>query len=159
MQSIQDENASLAERWPLPRRDRVREHTAPIVNQRIERETRASITTTLRGGRDAIERRLVELDQEWDIDRALMLNFAVAGAVSSSLGFARYQTSPALGERRKGFLYLFGIQLGFLLVHATVGWCPPLVVFRRLGYRTKTEIESERTLLEQALDREDLSAA
>ena len=36
---------------------------------------------------------------------------------------------------------------GFLLQHAVQGWCPPLPVFRRLGFRTQTEIEEERYAL------------
>jgi hypothetical protein len=109
----------------MPRRDRVREHTAPSVNARIDTVTSASVEATLRKGPDAIQHRLAELDAEWDIDRALMVNFAVAGGTAFSVGMHRYATSSFLGERRKGFLYFFGAQLAFLLVHGIVGWCPP----------------------------------
>jgi len=124
--------------------DRVRQHTAPGVNERIDLYTRASIEAAVRGGRGAIERRLQQLDREWDVDRALMVNFAVAGGVTFASGLARYASSPWLGPRRKGFLYFFGAQLGFLLVHAVAGWCPPASLFRRLGFRTQREIEAER---------------
>ena len=33
---------------------------------------------------------------------------------------------------------------GFLLQHAVQGWCPPIPVLRRLGFRTSFEIEQER---------------
>jgi hypothetical protein len=33
---------------------------------------------------------------------------------------------------------------GFLLQHALQGWCPPLIWFRRMGFRTASEIEAER---------------
>lgn len=141
-----------------PERDRVREHTAPKVNDRIDALTRATLETTLSQGQVAIERRLAELDAEWDIDRALMVNFAVAGAASFSLGFARYVQSPVLGPRRKGFLYLLGAQFSFLLMHGLVGWCPPVSLFRRLGFRTKGEIETERHLLLTAHDSKDASS-
>ena len=36
---------------------------------------------------------------------------------------------------------------GFLLQHAIQGWCPPLPVFRKLGFRTRAEIEQERYAL------------
>jgi hypothetical protein len=36
---------------------------------------------------------------------------------------------------------------GFLLQHAIQGWCSPLPVFRRLGFRTSYEIEQERQAL------------
>jgi len=35
----------------------------------------------------------------------------------------------------------------FLLQHAVQGWCPPLPVLRRLGFRTAREIEVERNAL------------
>ena len=36
---------------------------------------------------------------------------------------------------------------GFLLQHAVQGWCPPVPVMRRLGFRTEREIDAERTAL------------
>jgi hypothetical protein len=135
-----------------PHRDRVREHTAPRVNERIDALTRATLDATLSQGPDAIEHRLAELDAEWDIDRALMVNFAVAGGASFSIGLARYADSPLVGPRRKGFLYFFGAQLAFLALHGLVGWCPPASLFRRLGLRTKGEIEAERHILLQQRD-------
>lgn len=36
---------------------------------------------------------------------------------------------------------------GFLLQHAVQGWCPPLPVLRRLGFRTQPEIDYERYAL------------
>jgi len=131
--------------------DRVREHTAPIVTQRIDRMAQAEVDAAVAAGPDAIARRLAKLDQEWDVDRALMVNFALAGAASLTTGLLRYKRTPALSPRRKGFLYFFGAQLGFLLLHGTVGWCPPLAVFRRLGFRTQREIEAERSQLRDAL--------
>jgi hypothetical protein len=129
--------------------DRVRRHTAPYVNEQIDRLTRASIAEHRAAGSEAVQRRLTELDHEWDVDRALMVNFAIAGGVSFALGLTRYAQTPLLGSRRKGFLYFFGAQLTFLLVHGVVGWCPPAVVFRRLGFRTQREIEVERAGLRE----------
>src|SRR4051812_28832605 len=110
--------------------DRVREHTAPTVTERIDRMTEAELDAAVAAGPSAILRRLVKLEAEWDVDRALMVNFAIAGAASFTTGVLRYLRTPAFSPRRKGFLYLFGAQLGFLLLHGTVGWCPPLAVFR-----------------------------
>jgi hypothetical protein len=39
------------------------------------------------------------------------------------------------------------IVQGFFLQHAIQGWCPPLPVLRRLGFRTVQEIEEERAIL------------
>lgn len=132
--------------------DRVREHTAGIVNERIDAHTRLLVRDTVARGRDAIVRRLAELDQEWDVDRALMVNFALAGGTSFLLGLGRYVNKPLLQPRRKGFLYVFGSQLGFLLLHGLAGWCPPASLFRRLGFRTAREIAAEKRELEHALD-------
>lgn len=129
------------------RTDRVRRHTAPHVNEHIDQLTRASIDATLQAGREATLMRLAELDHEWDVDRALMVNFAVAGAVTSGVGLARYIGSSWLAPRRTGFLVFFGAQLGFLLLHGVAGWCPPASLFRRLGFRTQREIETERMAL------------
>ena len=131
--------------------DRVREHTAPNVIQRIDRMTQADVDAAVAAGPDAIRHRLAKLDYEWDVDRALMVNFAVAGAASLTTGLLRYTLTPPLAPRRKGFLYFFGAQLGFLLLHGTVGWCPPASLFRRLGFRTQREIEAERRQLRDAL--------
>jgi hypothetical protein len=40
---------------------------------------------------------------------------------------------------------------GVLLWHAAIGWCPPLPVFRRLGFRTEREILAERETLARRL--------
>jgi hypothetical protein len=121
------------------------------VNQRIDRLTQAESDAAVAAGADAVSRRLVRLDYEWDIDRALMVGFAMVGATSLSLGLLRYRLTPLLSRPRKGLLYLFGAQLGFLLLHGVVGWCPPASVLRRLGFRTQREIETERRQLRDAL--------
>src|SRR6187399_4660 len=95
-----------------PVRDRVRDHTSPKVNERIDTLTRASVDTTLKQGAGAIQRRLAELDEEWDIDRALFVNFAVAGGSAFALGLQRYVNGSLFGPRPKGLLYLLGVQLG-----------------------------------------------
>ena len=131
--------------------DRVRQHTAPHVNDRIDLLSRASVAAAIEAGPEAVQLRLAELDQEWDVDRALMVNFAVAGAVTYATGLKRLVSSPILGPYRTGFLVFLGVQMGFLLLHGTAGWCPPASVFRRLGFRTQREIESERAALLAAL--------
>ena len=134
------------------RHDRVREHSPPHVNRRIDLTAQASADLTIRQGRNQIVRRLAELDQEWDVDRALMANFAIVGGTAFAVGLHRYANPPLLGPRPKGLLYLVGAQMAFLMLHATVGWCPPVSLFRRLGYRTKAEIDTEREVLVGALE-------
>ncbi|MEY4546218.1 MAG: hypothetical protein RL685_2413 [Pseudomonadota bacterium] len=81
-----------------------------------------------------------------------MANLALVGGVAYAVGLHRLVATPPWRQRRTGLLYFFGAQLGFLLLHATSGWCPPAVVWRRLGARTKSEIELERSLLLDALE-------
>lgn len=57
---------------------------------------------------------------------------------------------------KKWFL-LPGVVLPFLLQHGLQGWCPPLAVFRRLGVRTRGEIDQEKYALLSALKQETLN--
>ena len=118
-------------------RQRVPENTAARVNERIRRETNARVARTAAGGRPAIGRRLNELDREWDIERTLEANAAALAATGAALAL--------LVDRRFALLPL--VVGGFLFQHAVQGWCPPVPVFRRLGVRTQTEIDEERTAL------------
>jgi hypothetical protein len=127
--------------------DRIRARTSRHVNDRIDRETSQRIAQGRRAPTASLLRRLAELDREWDVDRALMANFAVLGSLTFGLGMSR--VTP--WRRTNPWLALFGTQLGFLLVHAVAGWCPPLPVFRRLGFRTQKEIDVERHCVERLL--------
>lgn len=125
--------------------DRVRQHTPAKVNARIDAKTRRELARTA-GMDDArvVEARLDELSREWDVDRAVMATFAIVGGLGLALGHLR---------SRRWHLVL-GAQLAFLLNHAVRGWCPPVAVFRRLGYRTQQEICGERRVLEAARERQ-----
>jgi hypothetical protein len=85
----------------------------------------------------AIERRLMELDREWDIERVLELNASVAALTGMTLG--------ATVDRR--WFLLSALVAGFLLQHAVQGWCPPIPILRRLGFRTPSKIDEERYAL------------
>jgi hypothetical protein len=116
---------------------RVPRRTAEDVNRSIRRSALQRIATAAREGPTAIEARLRALDREWDIERTLEANAAVASLLGLTLG--------ALLHRR--WFVLPAVVAGFLFQHAVQGWCPPLPVFRRLGVRTAREIEEERTAL------------
>ncbi|HEX4413142.1 MAG TPA: hypothetical protein VH107_05895 [Lacipirellulaceae bacterium] len=117
--------------------DRVPQHTSVTANERIRRQTERSITRLRHAGPTAIQRRLDELDAEWDIERVLEANAASAVLIGAGLG--------ASVNRR--WFALPAVVAAFLLQHAVQGWCPPLPVFRRLGFRTATEIDRERYAL------------
>ncbi len=117
--------------------ERVPQHTAEHVNEQIRQETEERIARIAAAGRQAIDRRLVELDYEWDIERTLEANAATLSAAGAGLAL--------LFDRRFALVPL--VVCSFLLQHAVQGWCPPLPVFRRLGIRTQSEIDYERYAL------------
>ena len=117
--------------------DRVPDHTAEHVNERIRRQTEERVARVAAAGPDAIARRLRELDEEWDVERTLEANASTLVAVGSGLAL--------LVDRRFALVPL--VVGSFLLQHALQGWCPPLPVFRRYGFRTQAEIEEERYAL------------
>ena len=53
---------------------RVPEHTADHVNQQIREQTRRNVERVAAQGPAAIDRRLRELDAEWDVERTLETN-------------------------------------------------------------------------------------
>ena len=120
-----------------PTTTRVAEQTDEAINARICRQTEQSVVYFAKQGRVEIDRRLEELDREWDIERTLEANAASIALIGLSLG--------AFVSRR--FFVFPAIVAGFLLQHAVQGWCPPIPVFRRLGFRTASEIDTERYAL------------
>lgn len=117
--------------------ERVPRHTRAASNAAIRSQTEENVARFASAGPAAIGRRLAELDQEWDIERTLEANAAAVSLLGSALGFAV--------DRR--FFALPVVVAGFLLQHALQGWCPPVPLFRRLGFRTATEIDHERYAL------------
>lgn len=134
--------------WHPPLGDRVRSHTSRKSLARIDHETKLSLDRHARGSLLAMLRRLAELDREWDLDRALMTTFAGTGGASAALSLWEASRRGRPGV----WTAIFGAQLAFLVLHTVRGWCPPVAVLRRLGFRTRQEIEAERTALEQLLD-------
>lgn len=117
--------------------ERVPQQTAPQVNDWIRWQTEENVERVAAAGPQAIQARLQELDEEWDIERTLEANASTAVLVGSALGLTV----------DKRFFALPAIVAGFLLQHAVQGWCPPLPLFRRLGFRTASEIDYERYAL------------
>lgn len=117
--------------------DRVRAHTPDKINERIDRDTRCRIRDYAERTPEEITRRIDELDKEWDIERYLETNASAFALSGIFLGITR----------SKKWLAVPGIVLPFLLQHAVQGWCPPISVFRRMGARTRREIEQERYAL------------
>ena len=110
--------------------------TSPVLNDRIRRDTRASVAYYA-SHPEEIDARLEELDREWGVERWLQLNSSVLSLFGLVLGAAwsrKWLAVPAVVQT-------------FFMQHGIQGWCPPLPVFRRLGIRTLGEIQAERHAL------------
>lgn len=121
--------------------DRVRRSTSSAINAEIDRRTQANIRHFSGLGRQQVIQRIGELEREWDIERILETNAATLALTGLVLG---------LTANRK-WLWLPGVVLPFLLQHGLQGWCPPLPILRRLGVRTRGEIDREKYALLETL--------
>ncbi len=122
--------------------DRVRAHGPRILTARLDRKTEARLRNAALDP-DFVEKRLGELDREWDMDRAILLLFAGMGLAALGLGLrkdARWRVPLAA-------------QVTFLALHSLVGWSPQTMVLRWLGFRTRQEIDAERRRLLETLAR------
>lgn len=117
--------------------DRVRRRTSPRVNAGIDEKILNNIRRYGLQPAEVITRRIDELEREWDIERVLQGN-------ASSLALFGGAMAAAVNRR---WLWLSGGVLGFLLLHSIQGWCPPLPMLRRLGVRTRGEIDREKFAL------------
>jgi hypothetical protein len=120
---------------------RVPRHTDTAVNRRIREEMRERVEHYRRRP-EQVGRRLKAINEEWDVERTL----ATMSTVLSLLG-----VGMVLSGRRRWLYLTLGVQ-SFYLLHALEGWCPPLPVLRRLGFRTPMEIEQERCALKAITD-------
>lgn len=120
--------------------DRIRNYSPEILNQQIMRQIQDNVRHFAQQDSFHLSQRIRNLEEEWDIDRALMASFAGLGSLSFLLGYA--------GSRKWHGLLV--AQFGFLMLHAIRGWCPPASVLRRLGFRSRMEIDAERYALKTA---------
>jgi hypothetical protein len=115
--------------------DRVREQSPSTANEHVDRTTAESVRAH-GSSAAATAHRLEEIDREWDLERAL---FAVT-SVNLLLGLI------ATARDRRWIAWPAAVA-AFQFQHAVQGWCPPVSVLRRLGVRTRQEIDAERMAL------------
>ncbi|MBX9567372.1 MAG: hypothetical protein K2X77_00690 [Candidatus Obscuribacterales bacterium] len=114
--------------------DRVRRSTAPEVNDEIDRQIERNIRLLAQKPPAVLDARIRDLELEWDIERVLEAMAASFAFVGTLLGAF---VNP-------WFLLLPAVVTAFLFLHATGGWCPPLPILRRMGKRTRNEIDVEK---------------
>ncbi len=117
--------------------DRVRAHTGVDLISDVDRATKACLQTLANAGPNEITRHLEELDREWDVERRLQANASNLALSGVLLG----------ATKDKKWLMLSGVVFSFFLPDALQGWCPPLPIFRRMGVRTRKEINREKYAL------------
>jgi hypothetical protein len=117
--------------------DRVRANTAPIVNERIDEGMRHRVIEFANKSREEISTRIKELDEERDIERYLECN-------ASALAFGGLLLGATVSRK---WLLVPALVLPFLFMHGVQGWCPPVPLLRRLGVRTRREIDAEKYAL------------
>ena len=118
--------------------DRVREQSAAADNKTIDREAEGRVQRFAGKSREEITEQIDRLEREWDMERLLETN----ASILSLVGMSAYA-----GSRNKKWLFLPGVVMSFLVQHSVQGWCPPVPVFRKLGVRTRQEIEREKYAL------------
>jgi hypothetical protein len=100
-------------------------------------QTAERITEVAAGGPPAIERRLLELEHEWSVERFLKITAALGTLVGLALAIL---VSP--------WWFLLPVLLDVLLLqYGLVKRCVLMPVLRRFGLRTTVEIEQERYAL------------
>lgn len=113
--------------------NRVRRNTTPEILRRIDEQIERNVAYFSAQPREVISRRIRELQEEWSIERWLELNAATIGLTTVVL---------ALTRDRKWALATCA-ALGMFLLHGLQGFDPPIPLLRRLGIRTRGEIDRE----------------
>ena len=117
--------------------DRVRENTADEINHHLDRRAEDRVRGYANASQGDITRRIEELEYEWSIERVIETEAPVMGLTGLALG---------VGVNRK-FLALPAFVASMVLLHAVQGWYPLLPVFRRMGFRSRQEIDREKFAL------------
>lgn len=118
--------------------DPSRRSSSEEVNREIDQKTRQNLQDyRYKLSNEQISERIEELEKEWDIDRTLMANASTLSLTGVILG----------ATVDKKWYIVPGVVTSFLLWHAIQGWCPPLPIFRKLGYRSRKEIDTEKYAL------------
>jgi hypothetical protein len=121
----------------LVRGDKVRANTPPEINQAIDIEIAAMVRFYANKTDYEIDKRIEELDKEWDIGRIIEIRASTVSLIGIILGL----------KRSKTWLILPTIASACLIQYAVQGWCPPVYILRRFGFRTRQEIDLEKYVL------------
>lgn len=65
----------------------------------------------------------------------------------SAAAYCKTESMLVRGKPSRKILRIASDRQHPMMVHATLGWCPPSLWFRPLGFRTRFEIQAEREAL------------
>ncbi len=120
---------------------KVNRNTPDYINETIQRKIAETIRIYKERDKTEIKKRLEELDFEWDTERVLETNLAAITFLASIYGLTK----------NRAWMLISGTASVFMFQHALQGWCPPLLLIRKLGIRTAEEIDQEKDALKQLL--------
>jgi hypothetical protein len=114
--------------------DRVRENTAQYVNEELDERAEDRVRGYAASSREEITARIKELEKEWSIERLIESEAPMMAITGLGLGAA---------VSRK-FLALPAFVFGMVALHGVQGWYPMIPLFRRMGFRSRKEIDREK---------------
>jgi len=116
--------------------ERARLNTDDQIDSELHRQTERRIAFYAMHP-ELIESRLRELDEEWDIERLIETEAPMVTLFGLLMG-------AVFGRK---WLILPLLAQSMVLMHAVQGYYPLLSLFRRMGFRSETEIAAERYAL------------
>lgn len=117
--------------------DLVRENTSEEINRRIDHFTEENIRYYATQTEKVISRRINTLEKEWDVQKLVQAIDAGVGLGSIFLG--------VLGAKKWWFIATLAAASSGM--HAMKGWSPGTIALRRMGFRTRQEIDREKYAL------------
>jgi len=114
--------------------DRVRCSTNKKYNDEIEAKILSSLREYSNKSSEEITKRIHEVEREWSIERTIELNASTLAFIGLLLG----------AFVNKYWLFIPGLVLPFLFLHAIQGWCPPIPIMRKFHIRTRREMDWEK---------------
>lgn len=118
-----------------PTTKRVAINTHPSTNASIRNNTLRRINIYKNSSDKILSDNVGKLNSEWDVERVLELKAACIVLGSTILG---------LKTNKKYWFLISGTAGLFLLQHSLQGWCPPVPLIRKFGFRTSEEINNEK---------------
>lgn len=133
----------------LPHGDRIRANTRAAVNELIDLKVVDNIHFYLNRRPDKLDERIDELSAESDVEQIIFHGTARLIIASAALGLV-------LNRR----FWLVALALSGMLVQLSwQGWCLPLPLLRRAGWRSRQEIDAEKNALLAAQQEQEHEAA